>query len=84
MTTTPDDHPPAPEPPEAAGRVEAAHREVDELVKLGLLTPGRAQKIKRMLTREAIEQYDHEGMRLSEIVDLYRDLTEPGEDEFSI
>lgn len=78
MTTTPDDHSPAPELAEAAGRVEAAHREVDELVKLGLLIPGRAEKIKRMLTREAIEKYDREGMRLSEIVDLYRDLTEPG------
>lgn len=78
MTTTPDDHYPTPEPPEAAGRVAAAHREVDELAKLGLLTSGRAEKIKRLLTSEAIERYEQEGMRLSDIVDLYRDLTEAG------
>lgn len=76
--TTSDDNPPAPQPLEVAAGVKAAHREVDELVKLGLLTSGRAEKIKRLLTSEAIERYEQEGMRLSDIVDLYRDLTEPG------
>lgn len=78
MTTTPGDNRPAPEPFEVAGRVEAAHREIDELLKLGLLTSGRAERIKRSLTSEAIEQYYHQGMRLTDIVDLYRDLTELG------
>jgi hypothetical protein len=78
MTTTPNDNRPAPEPLEVAGRVNAAHREVDELLKLGLLISVRAERIKRLLTSEAIEQYYHQGMRISEIVDLYRDLTEPG------
>jgi hypothetical protein len=78
MTTTPDDNRPAPGPLEVTGRIEAAHREVDELLKLGCLTSGRAERIKRLLTSEAVEQYYHQGMRLSEIVDLYRDLAELG------
>ncbi|MGH7104905.1 MAG: hypothetical protein ACREFT_00140 [Acetobacteraceae bacterium] len=54
----------------------AAHREVGALENFGVVTAERAAQLKRLLTTEAIEQHDQDGMSIREIVDMYRDLTE--------
>lgn len=76
MTTTSGDNHPAPEPLEVAGRVDTAHREVDELLKLGIIGPARTEQLKKLLTAEAIEQHEQDGMSISDMVDMYRDLTD--------
>jgi hypothetical protein len=59
------------------GLTAAAHREVDALLKLGVISIKRAEQLKRLLITEAIEGHEQEGMSIREIVDMYRDLTEP-------
>lgn len=59
------------------GLTAAAHREVDELLKLGLIGEQRAEQLKRLLITEAIEDHDQDGMSIRDMVDMYRDLTEP-------
>lgn len=58
------------------GMMAAAHREIEELQKLGLIASDRAEQLKRALTSEAIKQHDEDGMSIREMVDMYRDLTE--------
>ncbi|MGH8303224.1 MAG: hypothetical protein ACRET5_17380 [Steroidobacteraceae bacterium] len=59
------------------GLTAAAHREVDELLKLGMIPEHRAEQLKRLLITEAIEDHDQDGMSIREIVDMYRDVIEP-------
>lgn len=54
----------------------AAHREVDALCSLGIIDAHRADELKRLLTAEAVEQHDQDGMSISDIIDMYRDMTE--------
>jgi uncharacterized protein YbjT (DUF2867 family) len=54
----------------------AAHREIDELVKLGVIAPARAERLKKWLTAEAVERHEQDGMSISDMVDMYRDLTD--------
>jgi len=54
----------------------AAHREVDALCGLGIIDAHRASELKQLLTAEAVEQHDQDGMSISDIVDMYRDMTE--------
>ena len=54
----------------------AAHREVDALCSIGIIDAPQAEVLKRLLTAEAVEQHDQDGMSISDIVDMYRDLTE--------
>jgi hypothetical protein len=54
----------------------AAHREVDALCGLGTIDVHRAKALKRLLTAEAVERHDQEGMSISDIIDMYRDMTE--------
>lgn len=59
------------------GLTATAHREVDELLKLGVIGEHRAAQLKRLLITEAIEDHDQDGMSIREIVDMYRDVIEP-------
>jgi len=54
----------------------AAHREIDALCGVGTIDAHRAEVLKRLLTAEAVERHDQDGMSLSDIIDMYRDLTE--------
>lgn len=54
----------------------AAHREVDALCSVGLIDVHQAEVLKRLLTAEAVEQHDQDGMSIPDIVDMYRDLIE--------
>lgn len=58
------------------GLESAAHREVDALCGLGTIDAHRAGELKRLLTAQTIEQHDQDGMSISEIIDMYRDMTE--------
>lgn len=54
----------------------AAHREIDALCGVGTIDAHRAEVMKRLLTAEAVERHDQDGMSISDIIDMYRDLTE--------
>ena len=53
-----------------------SHREVDALCSLGIIDAHRADELKRLHTAEAVEQHDQDGMSISDIIDMYRDMTE--------
>lgn len=65
------------DPKMKGGIVAAAHREVDELLKLGVISAQQATLLKQRLTRERVEQHDREGMSVSDMIDMYRDLNAP-------
>ena len=54
--------------------VANAHLEVDELAKLGVLTPERASLLKDRLTAEVIAEHVNAGMKISELIDMYNEL----------
>lgn len=78
MTSSTSDNRSAPEEPKIEGRMAAAaHREVDELLKLGVIRAQEAKLLKQRLTRERVEQHDQDGMSVSDMIDMYRDLITP-------
>lgn len=77
MTTSTGDNRPAPEDPKIEGGMAAAHREIDGLLKLGVINARAATQLKQRLTRERIEQHDQDGMSISDMIDMYRDLSAP-------
>lgn len=54
----------------------ATDREIDALSELGVIDAHQADELKRLITSEAIEQHDQDGMSISDIIDMYRDMTE--------
>jgi hypothetical protein len=53
---------------------DAAHREIDALLELGVIDAQQAGELKRLITSEVIEQYDRDGMSIADIIDMYRDM----------
>lgn len=53
-----------------------ADREIDALSELGVIDAHQKDELKRLITSEAIEQHDRDGMSISDIIDMYRDMTE--------
>lgn len=77
MTSSTSDNRSAPEDPKIDGRMVAAHREIDELRKLRVINAKQASQLEKLLTRERIEQHDQDGMSVSDMIDMYRDLISP-------
>lgn len=53
-----------------------ADREIDELSQLSVIDAHQADELKRLITSKAIEQHDQDGMTISDIIDMYRDMME--------
>lgn len=77
MTTTTSNNGSPSEELEKTRGLLAAHREVEALLKLGVISPQRAEQLKQVLTPELIEQHDQDGMTVSDMIDMYRDLIGP-------
>jgi hypothetical protein len=54
----------------------ATDREIYALSEIGVIDAHQADELKRLITSEVIEQYDQDAMSISEIIDMYRDMTE--------